>query len=100
MRRRRRRLNPIPQHVKMPARESMTRPTFETLERRCLLAISPIPELHLTAAQVDTILGQAASQARSTQAVAVVDREGVVLGKFVMAGASSSDVLEATRRAL
>src|SRR5262249_20620994 len=61
---------------------------------------APMPQEHLTAAQVDVILGQAASQAISTQAIVVVDREGVVLGTFAWKDASPTDVENATGRAI
>src|SRR5438093_416749 len=77
----------------------LTRVLVEELEGRCLLSIAPMVEAHLSAAQVDVILGQAGSQAVSTQAIVVVDREGVVLGTFAMAGTGAGEVAAATARA-
>lgn len=76
---------------------------MEPLEDRRLLSgtfatipLSSDPKLEeaLTVAQVQTLLGQAASQAMPTQAIAVVDREGEVLGIFGGAGLNTltSDV--------
>jgi uncharacterized protein GlcG (DUF336 family) len=45
----------------------------------------------LSAADVETILAQAGSQARPGQAVAVVDREGTVLGLFVRSGGDPAE---------
>jgi uncharacterized protein GlcG (DUF336 family) len=56
-------------------------------------------EGNLTAAQVTQILAQAASQARPGQAIAVVDREGVVLGVFRMNGATDATEQAAIARA-
>src|SRR5687768_7887977 len=41
---------------------------------------------NLTAPDVETILGQAASQARPGQAIVVADREGIILGIYGMSG--------------
>ena len=41
---------------------------------------------NLTAAEVETILGQAASQARPGQVIVVMDDEGVTLGIYAMTG--------------
>lgn len=56
-------------------------------------------EGNMTAAQVSQILAQAASQARPGQAVAVVDREGIVLGVFATTGASQASIDAAVVRA-
>lgn len=56
-------------------------------------------EGNLTVAQVRQLLAQAASVARPGQAIAVVDREGVVLGVFAMTGAPQSVIDAAIVRA-
>jgi uncharacterized protein GlcG (DUF336 family) len=71
------------------------RPFVEALEDRCHLNAGDL----LSAAQVTRILGQAASQARSGQAIAVVSREGFVLGVFGMRGTTPAVVGEAIVRA-
>src|ERR1051325_1279173 len=73
---------------------------FQPLEPRCLLAVAPYVEAHLSAAQVDTLLAQAASQAVSTQAIAIVDRDLNLLGIFAMSSATSADITKATQRAV
>ena len=70
-------------------------PLVEPLEpRRLFSTIVPADTTHLTAAEVSTILAQAASQAAPTQAAVVVDREGVVLGIFALAGAPATRPLK------
>lgn len=56
-------------------------------------------EGNLSASQVTQILAQAASQALATQSIAVVDREGVVLGVFRMAGSNAENDAKAIARA-
>ncbi len=46
----------------------------------------PSSKANLTAAEVETILGQAASQARPGQVIVVMDDEGVTLGMYAMTG--------------
>ena len=75
-------------------------PLVEPLEpRRLFSTIVPADTTHLTSAEVSTILAQAASQAAPTQAVVVVDREGVVLGIFALAGAVGEAIGAAAARA-
>src|SRR5438093_12613003 len=65
----------------------MIRPTVESLEpRRLLDATAAASDVMLTAADVATILAQAARAARPTQAIVVVDREGTVLGEYAKSG--------------
>jgi uncharacterized protein GlcG (DUF336 family) len=70
---------------------SSSRPLIDTLESRQLLArhvgtADPADKANLTAAEVETILGQAASQARPGQVIVVTDDEGVTLGVLGMKG--------------
>lgn len=79
--------------------------TIEPLEARSLLSAAAVagpasgPDLHLTAPEVQTILARAASQAVPTQAVVVVDREGVTLGVFALHGAGEAVIFAAAARA-
>src|SRR5215203_4177452 len=93
----------------------MSRQFFDSLEKRQLFAVTPMPELddaaagrasrapvsaalspdpsakaNLTAAEVETILGQAASQARPGQVIVVMDDEGVTLGVYAMTGSNDN----------
>src|SRR5215208_4376335 len=91
----------------------MNRHLFETLEQRQLLSAAvdaavesayqwprsasqhegvrdPSDKANLTAAEVETILGQAASQARRGQVIVVMDDEGVMLGIYAMAGSNDN----------
>lgn len=61
-------------------------------------ATSPF-EYNLSSDQVSQILAQAASQARPGQAIAVVDREGKILGVFAMTGATQDTIDKAIARA-
>lgn len=61
--------------------------------------VTKATEGNLTAAQVSQILAQAASQARAGQAIAVVDREGAILGVFAMSGATQDSIDKAIVRA-
>lgn len=58
-----------------------------------------VAENLLTAEQVSQILAQAASQMRPGQAVAVVDREGIVLGVYATTGATQDAIDKAIVRA-
>ena len=76
-------------------RSRASRPcAIETLEPRTLMAagdvVVPRP-VALDAAEVGTILGQAAAQARAGQVIAVVDREGTLLGVFGRAGGDPAE---------
>ncbi len=53
----------------------------------------------LTAADVKKILAQAGSQARAGQAVAVVDRDGYILGIYATTGATDATIQAAAARA-
>jgi uncharacterized protein GlcG (DUF336 family) len=66
---------------------------IEPLEPRALLAAT------LTLAEVELVLGQAASQARSRQAIAVSDRDGDILGIFAVGNATSLTITKAVTRA-
>ena len=96
----------------------MSRQFFDSLEKRQLFAVTPMPDVadaaaattsrapvsaadhgsvrdpsakaNLTAAEVETILGQAASQARPGQVIVVMDDEGVTLGVYAMTGSNDN----------
>src|SRR5688500_8603811 len=92
----------------------MNRQFIDSLEKRQLFAVTPMPGLSdaaaaagrapvsaalapdpgakatLTAAEVETILGQAASQARPGQVIVVMDDEGVTLGVYAMTGSNDN----------
>ena len=76
---------------------------IEPLEARKLMSaantVVPRP-VALDAAEVETILGQAASQARPGQIVAVVDREGTLLGVFGRAGGNAGEQAVVTELAV
>ena len=57
-------------------------------QRRHKGVANPDETDNLTAADVETILGQAASQARPGQVIVVMDDEGVTLGVYAMSGSS------------
>jgi uncharacterized protein GlcG (DUF336 family) len=63
-------------------------PPMPAKAAKALRPVAPFVERTLTAAQVRTILGQAAAQARPTQAIVVVDREGNVLATYLGAALS------------
>src|SRR5688572_31407255 len=50
----------------------------------------PSAKANLTAAEVTTILGQAASQARPGQVIVLMDDEGVTLGIVAMSGSDDN----------
>ena len=56
----------------------------------------PTAHANLTAAEVTTILQQAASQARPGQVIVVMDDEGVTLGVFAMAGSDDNKAPDGT----
>src|SRR4051794_17058221 len=77
----------------------MSRQFIEPLERRQLLSAAagghegvqpPSAKTNLTAAEVTTILGQAASQAMPGQVIVVMDDEGITLGIYAMKGSDDN----------
>src|SRR5690349_10006905 len=70
---------------------SSSRRFIDTLEPRQLMSrhvgtADPADKANLTATEVETILGQAASQASAGQVIVVMDTEGVTLGIVGMKG--------------
>src|SRR5262245_47849117 len=66
---------------------------IEPLEARTLFQAS------LTVNDVQTLLGQAGSQARANQAIVVSDREGIILGIFSVGNATAFTINKAVARA-
>jgi uncharacterized protein GlcG (DUF336 family) len=69
---------------------------MEALERRALM--SAAPTVRLTRPDVERVLAGAASQASATQVVAVVDRDGQILGIFAGNRARTAGVRDQTGR--
>lgn len=76
------------------------RPTTQAARTLAVQPAATSPsEYNLNAAQVRQILAQAASQTRPGQAVAIVDREGIVLGVYATTTATAATIDAAIARA-